>query len=375
MNNGGAHLLSDIRAIDITGWFAGPVAARTLADFGADVIRIEEPGAEMPAWFPNMHIETNRGKRHVLLDLKDERGRAIFLQLVASVDVLVENAKRGVWEKYGLGFDDLVRINPHLVYVSIKAYGSEGPWQDWGGFEASAQTFTGIGARMREAGETPSPLWMGAGAINDYGAPSLVSPAMLLALRGDRQSSRPIRIESALAHSATLYQSADLISMDNHRLREHVRPGCRGRSLLSRAWPASDGWVYALFPNREGYDAFARALELQTDSAEEDIEELTRQRPSAVIIETVRRCGGVGAKVATDGEVKARLQASGAFSVGDQPEWGNVGWVGPTIAFKEFSVQPTRFAPGWGEHTREVLAETGLSPEDIQRLVDEGVAQ
>lgn len=144
--------LAGLRVIDAGNMIAGPLAATQLADFGADVIKIELPGEgdSMRHWTPIKDGQSlwwkviGRNKRLITLSLSKPRGQELFRELVRDADILVENFKPGTFEKWGLGFDELSVINPGLVMVRVSGFGQTGPYAQRGGYGTIAEAFSGI---------------------------------------------------------------------------------------------------------------------------------------------------------------------------------------------------------------------------------------
>jgi crotonobetainyl-CoA:carnitine CoA-transferase CaiB-like acyl-CoA transferase len=154
----GTGPLAGLRVLDLTRLLPGGYATRVLADLGADVVKVEEPGrGDYLRWMPPfastgegaMHLTLNRGKRSVTCDLRRDGGREALRRLVADADVLVESYRPGVMDRLGVGYDALRAVNPRLVYVAITGYGSDGPYVDKAGHDidylgyAGALSFTG----------------------------------------------------------------------------------------------------------------------------------------------------------------------------------------------------------------------------------------
>src|SRR5215470_5295213 len=145
-----ALALEGIRVVDCSRVLAGPFCAMLLADLGADVIKVEDTatGDESRTWPPHKDGESaaflviNRNKRDMTLDLKAPEGVAILKKMVATADVLIENFRTGTMESFGLGYDELSKINPRLVYASVSAFGRTGPRKDGAGYEALMQAFS-----------------------------------------------------------------------------------------------------------------------------------------------------------------------------------------------------------------------------------------
>ena len=165
-----SSLLDGIRVLDLSRVLAGPWAGQVLADLGADVIKIEKPhvGDDTRAWGPPFletsddasnesayFLCTNRGKSSVTIDISRPEGETLIRQLAAKSDVLIENFKVGGLTKYGLGWDELQRINPRLVYCSITGFGQEGPYRDRLGYDFLIQGMGGLMGVTGEPGGSP----------------------------------------------------------------------------------------------------------------------------------------------------------------------------------------------------------------------------
>lgn len=152
--------LKDLRVLDVTQALAGPYCTMLLADLGADVMKVEPPGGDMtrfPGPFTKEDTErayggyfasVNRGKRSVVLDLKDDGDRAAFVELARTVDVVVENSRAGVMDRLGVGYETLAGVNPKLVYAAIRGFGDprtgESPYVDWPSYDIVAQAMGGL---------------------------------------------------------------------------------------------------------------------------------------------------------------------------------------------------------------------------------------
>jgi crotonobetainyl-CoA:carnitine CoA-transferase CaiB-like acyl-CoA transferase len=180
--------LSDIRVVELCQIAAGPFCGMLLGDMGADVIKIESPngGDGMRQWPPiskgysENFASVNRNKRSVVLDLKDADDVARARQLVKSADVVIENFRPGVLERLGLGFSDLIAVQPQLVYCSISAYGQTGPRSRQGGFDLTMQAMAGV---MSVTGEPNAPPVKCGVPISDFAAGLYAAYAVVSALR------------------------------------------------------------------------------------------------------------------------------------------------------------------------------------------------
>ncbi len=143
--------LDGIRVLDFTRVLSGPHCTRMLADLGADVIKVEPPAGDVTRFsaprrntMPSYYAQQNTGKRSISLDLGREEAQAIALELAQHVDVLVENYRPGVMERFGLAYDDVAAVNPRIVYASITGYGVTGPWRDRRAYAPVVQAETGL---------------------------------------------------------------------------------------------------------------------------------------------------------------------------------------------------------------------------------------
>ena len=201
------------RIVDLSSFWAGPLAARLLAELGADVVKVEPPGGEggfqlMPV-LPNIYVDGNRSKRGLVLDLKTDEDRARLLDLVAAADVVVENAMAGAWERLGLDEAQLRAVNPSLVYARAKGFGVAGPLATRPCFDYVVQAATGM-EMTQGGGSRPVPVNFTA---NDYGTGLLLAAGVVCALLGRARGAAVTTVEASLALMATVFQSEDVASV------------------------------------------------------------------------------------------------------------------------------------------------------------------
>nr|WP_315593217.1 CoA transferase [uncultured Cupriavidus sp.] len=208
----GKGVLDGVRVVDFTHFVAGPLATMTLADFGADVIKVEAPvkGDDF-RYYPPMDPEipaqgapylwTNRNKRSIGIDMKSPEGLALAKALIAEADVLVENFSTGVMERFGLDYETCREINPRLIYCSVSAYGRTGPYADRLGFDPIAQAESGFismnGYSDRQGVRTGA-------AVMDISTAMMATNAILLALLGRQRDGEGQFVEVALFDTAIL---------------------------------------------------------------------------------------------------------------------------------------------------------------------------
>ena len=208
--------LSGIRVLDFTQVMMGPVATQMLADYGADVIKIERPGTGdlSRTSFPNdpagllgpVYCSLNRNKRSVVLDLRKQEDRDLVLQLVQTSDVVVNNFRAGVMERMGFGYEECSRINPRLIYAVGTGFGLTGPYAHKGGQDVLAQAMSGVMARRADAG---LPLSIYSTTFADYSAGMHMVQGVLLALLQRAKTGKGQRISVSLYDSMLAAQTQE----------------------------------------------------------------------------------------------------------------------------------------------------------------------
>ena len=233
--------LEGLRVVDLTQVLAGPTATRTLAEFGADVVKINNPNEEGAGYrwqVHRYHTDVNRGKRTMLVDLKTPDGLDVLGRLVERADVVMQNFRLGVAERLGIGYEQMKARRPDIVYGSVSFCGYGGPWERVPGYEPNAQAATGMAARMGGESAPPGPQPF---APNDYATGLLGAFAIGLALFHRHRSGEGQHVQTSLVHAATLLQAALIPARD-----EPVSSGpeARGWGPLQRLYRASDGWFF-----------------------------------------------------------------------------------------------------------------------------------
>lgn len=273
--------LAGLRVLDLSQVLAGPFCTQMLADHGAEVIKIEPPEGDPARRFAPFRADDaerafggyfqsiNRGKKSVVLDLKDPAGRAAFLKLVASADVLVENYRAGVMERLGLGFEALAKINPRLVYGAIRGFGDprsgQSPYNDWPAFDVVAQAMGGI---MGITGPTADrPLKIGPG-VGDTVPALMLAFGILAAVRHAERSGQGQFLDISMI-DGVLALCERLVHQYSYA-GEVAGPEGNGHPLLCPfgLFRAADGWVAIGCPTDKFWVELATAIgrpELATD--------------------------------------------------------------------------------------------------------------
>jgi crotonobetainyl-CoA:carnitine CoA-transferase CaiB-like acyl-CoA transferase len=267
---GGA--LAGHRVVDLSSFWAGPLAARLLAELGADVVKVEPPGGEgayhlVPST-PNIYMDGNRSKRGMTLDLQGDEDRRRLLDLVRAADVVVENARAGTWEKLGLEEAALRRVNADVLYARVKGFGMHGPLASRPAFDFVLQAATGM--EMTQGAGQPQPVNFTA---TDYGTGLHLAVGVVLALLARARGERITSVEASLMMTATVFQAEHVaeIAFDG-QVGDSVGADLRGPTPWCHLYRAVDGWlvVCAVTPEQQAglRDAFG-VTELSVDAVAE----------------------------------------------------------------------------------------------------------
>lgn len=395
-------LLSGIKVIEMGFWVAAPAAAALLADWGADVIKVEPPdGDPFRAYFawtvgqsthvvPQFELD-NRGKRSIVLNLQTERGREIMGRLLAGADVFVTNLRPRVLQRFGLDYETVHPRLPRLVYCQISAYGPDGPERDRAAYDVGAfWARGGVAASLTVPGAHPPHQ---RGGMGDHMAGAIAAGAIAAALLARERTGRGQRVSVPLLRVGAYMMGWDLSMVLRLGTRIETADRFHPRNPLMNCYQDRDGrwfWLIGLQSDRHWPDlcqaigredlltdprfATARA---RAENAPELVAELDRVFGTRTLTdwaELFDRHGVWWAPVQTLNELAADpvAEAAGAFVDVPAPE-GPVRMVSGPVDFSETCWMPRGPAPELGQHTEEVLLELGFSWDELERLKAEGV--
>ncbi|MGE0540526.1 MAG: CaiB/BaiF CoA transferase family protein [Dehalococcoidia bacterium] len=361
--------LDGVKVLDLCIILAGPTCGRTLAEFGADVIKIDSPSRATVAF----HNDVNRGKRSIILDLKSEQGLELFWQLVEDADVVVQNFRRGVADRLGIGYEAVRARRPDIVYASLNTYGQIGPYANRPGHEQIAQAATGMQERYGGDGRpTLQPF-----PVNDYGTGLMGAYGVALALLHRQRTGQGQHVNTALAYTSTILQSSLIQNFAGKQWDAPRGQDALGSGPLNRAYQAADGWLFlAARPSDLGRTpALADLAGLSGAELERALEERLRDRLVDAWVATLTAAGIGAHRVVLDVQEVMNDPWSCAHGLSITREHDEVGRVttnGPAPRLSRTPPVPGNPASKPGADAASVLAGIGRL-DDIDRLVQSGV--
>lgn len=390
--------LENIRVLDLTKVLAGPYCGAILADFGADVIKIETPGYgdDSRAFGPHLNGESlyyanlNRGKRGITLNLKSAEGKTIFRKLVLRADVLLESFRPGVMDRLGLGYETLRAWNPRLIYGAITGFGSTGPYAARPGYDIISQAMGGL---MSITGQEGDPPTRSGNAMGDILGGMNLAIGVLAALSARNITGEGQFVDVSLVDSvvASLEQAWQRYFVSGELPVRH------GNSYDAIApydsFRAKDGYLVIGCGNQRLFEVFCEKLlhkpELIADERFLDVpRRVANNKALKAIIEewlknltveeAVARIGAEGiptapildlAQIAGDPHIAL---ARGMFADVEHPVMGTVRLNASPVKLSGTEARIRFPSPTLGQHTEEVLLEIGCSAEEIARLREIG---
>ena len=395
---GEAGALSGVRILDLTRVLAGPFCTMLMADMGADVVKIEEPGKGddtrtyppfiegCSAYFCNM----NRNKKSITLDLKKPEAKAIFKEMVKNVDIVIENYKPGTMAKLGIGYEDLKEINPRLIFASISGFGQYGPYRERPGYDIIGQAMGGL---MSVSGWPDSPPTRSGTAMGDILAGLNCCIGILAALKGREVSGRGQSVDVALVDSVVSAMET-IIQLYLVEKRIPGRIGNRYEFIYPYdTFAASDGWAVIAVGNDAVWKRFCEVIgrkeliehpdyKKNPDRVKNNhalnaiVTEWTRQKTVAEIVDLLLANSVPSAPINNVEQLVNDPHIAGAremFVDMLNPMGEPMKVVACPIKFSETKASVRTTAPNLGEHTNEVLQQwAGLNDGQIDELKKSG---
>ncbi|MCP5097339.1 MAG: CoA transferase [Chloroflexi bacterium] len=391
--------LSNIRIVDLSRILAGPYATMLLADYGAEVIKIEQPdqGDGTRQWGPPWigdesayFLSINRNKKSVTLNLKSDTGKEILKKIVADADVFIENFKVGAMKKMGLDYETLSQLNPGLIYCSITGYGQTGPYKNRPGYDFMIQAQGGIMSISGPADGAPHKVGV---AIVDITAGLFASNAILAALHHREKTGAGQYIDVALLDT----QVAWLVNVAHNHFATGTPPERYGNAhpniVPYQTFPTFDGHIALAVGSDSQYRKFCQVVarpdlwedeRFRTNASRVEfrdqlvpqLQALFRTRPTNewidLLIETGIPVGPINdiPTILNDPQIAARKMVQNV----DHRTEGTIQQLGPVAKLSKTPAQIYNAPPSLGADTEAVLSERlNFTPEQIVTLREEGV--
>jgi formyl-CoA transferase len=386
--------LNGFTVLDLTAHRAGPTAVRQLADWGADVIKIEQPGEQTDATgsrrdgpdFQNLH----RNKRSITLNLKSKEGLAIFMKMAEKADVVVENFKSTVKHRLGVDYEAVKKVNPRIVYGSISGFGQDGPYEGRAGVDQIAQGMGGLMSITGHPGQGPTRVGI---AINDTSAGILLANGITLALLARERTGEGQWVHTSLleAQIFMLDFQASRYTMKGEVAKQegNFHPTSPGTGMFQTAdgyvnIAASGDSLWKKFCEVAGDKELATSPDFATvvsraknrQALIAHLNDVVRSKPSKFWVDEFEKAGVPCGPINTIDQVFADPQVKhlGIRRPVDHPKIGTFDIVGQPIHMSAYP-QPARLkpTPDQGQHTDEVLREYGYDAAAIAGLHEQGV--
>ncbi len=388
--------LEGIRILDITNYIAGPYATMLLADLGAEVYKIETPGAGDPfrTWdkepknYSPSFCALNRNKKSLTLDMKTQEGKAVFLRLARDADVIVENLRPGAVDRLGIGYEEIRKINPKIIYCSISAFGQDGPYRKRPGYDTLGQALSGLLSVLTDLDKPHGP----GAAFSDHLGGIFGCYGILAAIAARERTGIGQKVETSLLESSICFLG---LAITQYLFSKQV-PSMSSRIKTAGVYAlvAGDGkpfvihlshppkfWIgvtdvmgrpdFQTDPRTKDRHARSQNYEFISDTFAEIVKSAARDHWLKALEEKDVPCAPINnfAEVFEDPQVK---HLDRLMQVHD-PEFGEFQLVRNGINLSQTPIALDSRPPKLGEHNAETLRAFGYSEEDIHAFAEKKV--
>jgi len=389
--------LSGVRILDLSAVVSGPMAVGILADQGAEVIKVETQGGDLTRRvgpiqgdMTSLFATINRGKRSIVLDLKQTEARTILRELIAQADVLVENFRPGAMQRLGFAYEQVKAFNPRIVYLSISGFGQSGPYSNYRVYDPVIQAVSGF-ADAHPDMDTQEPKLLQT-LMCDKITALTAAQAITAALHGRQTTGEGSRIELSMLDAALSFLWPE--ALYNHSLLDNPPAPVPEFGARQKLWRCKDGWFAMIAPQDEEFAGICRVFgktELLQDPRFANMmlrrDHIDAWRAVLEPIAAEQQVRPFVARLAAEGvpvghvNFKAdladdpQIRHNESLMETDYPGLGRVRAPRAAARFNQQAPDPSRLAPHLGEHTRAILAELGRSEDAIAALLASGVAR
>ncbi len=374
--------LDGIRVVDLTSYIAGSYGAMMLADLGADVVKVEaiegDSFRELPGFYG-----WNRGKRSIAVNMKDPDGRGVVHRLARDADVVMENMRPGVVERLGVDYETLRTINPKLIYSTVTAFGSDGPYMERPGFDPLLQAMGGV-MTLQGLGAAPQYLRI---AVTDYYCAALACQMVLAALFVRERTGKGQRVQTSLLQAVLALQSGNVLAYPG------LEPATFRTTPTYRLYQAGDGrWFFLAVGNQSFWMKLCKAIGHEELARDPRFGSWFARRDHADVLMPLLE-GAFASKpcdewlrILAEHDIPAApTQSLQDFMQDpavlhhkmvvqyDHPELGPLSLMGQPLRFSETQAPDAGPPPMLGQHTAEVLRQAGYADHEIADLRRRGV--